>query len=88
MRLIYLHGFRSSSRSFKARLVPAPFEQLQIGWGYVAGQPRPGFGGQVHAVIAGGGAPSEAELQVLERVLAARAGGGWRRRAWRACAAW
>ena len=64
----------SAVNAASAGLVPAPFEQLQIGWGYVAGQPRPGFGGQVHAVIAGGGAPSEAELQVLERFLAARAG--------------
>lgn len=36
MRLIYLHGFRSSSRSFKARLLRARLDALGVGESFVA----------------------------------------------------
>ena len=48
--------------------------QMLIGWGFLNHYPLPGFGGNVYAVIAGKGAPSSAELSVLERYLAFLAG--------------
>ena len=47
---------------------------MLIGWGYLSYYPRAGFGGQVYAVIAGKGAPTADELNVLERYLASVAG--------------
>ncbi len=49
--------------------------QMLIGWGFLNHYPVPGFGGNVYAVITGKGAPSGAELAVLERYLASIAGG-------------
>ena len=48
--------------------------QMLIGWGFLNHYPVPGFGGNVYAVIAGKGAPSSAELAVLERYLLSMAG--------------
>ena len=48
--------------------------QMLIGWGFLNHYPVPGFGGNVYAVVAGKGAPSSAELSVLERYLASLAG--------------
>lgn len=60
--------------SGSARLEPAPFDSLLIGWSFLALEPGPGFGGRVHGVVTGRGSPSDAELQVLERFLGTRAG--------------
>jgi hypothetical protein len=51
-----------------------PFDQILIGWGFQEYFPRPGFGGNVYAVITGSGAPTAAELQVMENYLASIAG--------------
>jgi endoglucanase len=56
--------------SSAASFAPAAFDQLLIGWGFLNYYPRPGFGGNVYAVIAGKGAPSPEEMTVLERYLA------------------
>ncbi len=56
-----------------ATLAPGVFTQLLVGWGFLAYYPREGFRGLVHAVIAGKGRPSDAELAVLERYLASLA---------------
>ncbi len=48
--------------------------QMLIGWGFLNHYPLQGFGGNVYAVIAGKGAPSGAELSVLERYLSSIAG--------------
>ncbi len=53
----------------------SPCDQMLIGWGYLEYFPRPGFGGNVYAVITGKGAPTTTELEVLERYLASTAGG-------------
>jgi hypothetical protein len=60
--------------SASATFAPSPFNQLLIGSGFLSYYPRDGFGGNVFAVIAGRGTPSDAELRVLERFLAATAG--------------
>jgi endoglucanase len=60
--------------SAAARFAPSVYNQLLIGWGYLGHYPRGGFRGQIYAVITGKGAPSPAELGVLERYLAATAG--------------
>ena len=60
--------------SGSATFAPSVLDALLIGWAFVSYYPRSGFGGDVYAVIAGKGAPTEAELQVLERYLAAAAG--------------
>lgn len=57
-----------------ASLAATPLDQMLIGWGYTQHYPRQGFGGLVHAVVTGRGAPSAAELTVLERYLGSRAG--------------
>jgi hypothetical protein len=49
-------------------------DQMMIGWGYQEYYPRQGFGGSVYSVITGRGAPTTAELGVLERYLASTAG--------------
>jgi hypothetical protein len=51
-----------------------PFDQLLIGWGFQSYYPQTGFGGNVFAVITGKGAPTSAELQVMENYLATLAG--------------
>jgi len=56
--------------------VTCPLDQLMIGWGYQEYFPRVGFGGNVYAVVTGRGAPTSAELGVLERYLATTAGIG------------
>jgi len=45
-----------------------------MGCGYISYYPREGFRGNLYAVIAGKGAPTAAELAVLERYLASAAG--------------
>nr|MDQ6881438.1 twin-arginine translocation pathway signal protein [Pseudomonadota bacterium] len=57
--------------SSTAQFAPSEFTQMLIGWGFLDYYPRPGFGGQVYRVIAGKGSPTAAELQILERVIAA-----------------
>jgi hypothetical protein len=60
--------------SASATLAPSQFTQMMIGWGYLGYYPRGGFMGNVYAVVAGKGAPTAAELGVLERYLAMTAG--------------
>ncbi len=55
----------SAAATFSGSLV----DQLLIGWGYQEYYPREGFGGNVYAVVTGKGAPSTAELGVIERYL-------------------
>jgi endoglucanase len=50
------------------------YDQLLIGWGFATSFPQPGFGGNIYSVVTGKGAPSAAELAVLERYLATTAG--------------
>jgi endoglucanase len=57
-----------------ARFAPSPCNQMLIGWGYANYYPQASFGGRVHAVVAGKGAPTVAELAVIERYLAGLAG--------------
>ena len=57
-----------------ANLTASPFDQMMIGWGWLQDFPRDGFGGNVYAVITGKGAPTAAELLVLERYLGTTAG--------------
>jgi hypothetical protein len=59
----------SGSATFSA----SPLDQMLIGWGFQEYFPRPGFGGNVYGVITGKGAPSPAELQVMENYLASLA---------------
>ncbi len=49
------------------------FNQLCLGWGFSHWLPQPGFEGLLHAAVAARCEPSEAELAVLERHLAAQA---------------
>jgi hypothetical protein len=60
--------------SASATLAPSQFTQMMIGWGYLGYYPRGGFMGNVYAVVTGKGAPTAAELGVLERYLAMTAG--------------
>ncbi len=60
--------------SGKATLAVSACGQMLIGWGYTNYYPASGFGGHLYAVIAGKGAPTAAELAVLERYLASVAG--------------
>jgi hypothetical protein len=60
--------------SAAATLGPGVFNQMLIGWGYVSFYPRESFAGRIYAVIAGKGAPTTAELGVLERHVAGTAG--------------
>ncbi len=57
-----------------ASFAPGPFDQLLIGWGFLKYYPRAGFGGNIYAVVAGKGAPSPAEMAILERYLGSLAG--------------
>jgi len=56
----------SASATFAATMC----NQMMIGWGFQQFYPQPGFGGNVFAVVTGKGAPSAAELQVIESYLA------------------
>jgi endoglucanase len=60
--------------SAAASFAPSVYNQLLIGWGYLGYYPRGGFRGHIYAVITGKGAPSAAELAVLERYLGSTAG--------------
>jgi len=55
-------------------LAANPLDQLLIGWGMAASFPQLGYRGSVYSVITGKGAPTAAELGVLERYLASTAG--------------
>ncbi|WP_431097366.1 cellulase family glycosylhydrolase [Polaromonas aquatica] len=57
-----------------ATLAPGVCSQMLIGWGYLSYYPRGSFRGHIYAVIAGKGAPTVAELAVLEKYLASVAG--------------
>jgi len=58
----------------EATLSPSACSQMLIGWGFVDYYPQDGFAGHVHAVVTGKGAPTAAELAVLEAYLARLAG--------------
>ena len=60
--------------SAAATFAPSAFTQMLMGCGYISYYPREGFRGNLYAVIAGKGAPTAAELAVLERYLASAAG--------------
>ena len=60
----------SSSATFGA----SPCDQLLIGMGFTGFYPRSGFNGNIYSVISGKGAPTVAELGVLERYLGSTAG--------------
>jgi endoglucanase len=60
--------------SGSATFTDSPVDQFLIGWGFQEYFTRPGFGGHVYSVITGKGAPTAAELEVLERYLASTAG--------------
>ena len=60
--------------SAAATFAPSAFTQMLMGCGYISYYPREGFRGNLYAVIAGKGAPTAAELAVLERYLASTAG--------------
>ncbi len=55
--------------SSAATFAPSAFSQLLIGWGFLNHAPVEGFRGHVFGVVTGRGAPSAAELEVLERYL-------------------
>jgi endoglucanase len=57
-----------------ATFASSPLDQLIIGWGFQEYYPRPGFGGNVYAVVTGRGTPTSVELGVLERYLGTTAG--------------
>jgi hypothetical protein len=57
-----------------ATFAPTVCSQMLIGWGFQQFYPQLGFGGNVFAVVTGKGAPSAAELQVIESYLASLAG--------------
>jgi hypothetical protein len=60
--------------SASATMGASNFTQMLIGWGYVGYYPRDGFMGNIYSVIAGKGAPTTAEMSILERYLASTAG--------------
>lgn len=60
--------------SSAATFAPSAFTQMLMGCGYVSYYPREGFRGNLFAVIAGKGAPTLAELAVLEQYLGSTAG--------------
>ena len=63
-----------AAASASASLAATPLDQMLIGWGFHDHYPRPGFRGHVYSVVSGRGAPSAAELAVLERYLGSTAG--------------
>ena len=58
-----------------ATLGPGACNQMLIGWGFANYYPQGSFGGNIYAVVTGKGAPSPAEMRVLERYLTGLAGG-------------
>lgn len=60
--------------SAAASFAPSAFTQMLMGCGYISYYPREGFRGNLYAVIVGKGAPTAAELAVLEKYLASLAG--------------
>ena len=60
--------------SAASTFAPTPFNQMLIGWGYPSFYPDTGFAGSIYAVIAGKGAPTSAEIGLLERYIASLAG--------------
>ncbi|MFS2036826.1 cellulase family glycosylhydrolase [Polaromonas sp. CT11-55] len=60
--------------SAAATFAPSAFTQMLMGCGYISYYPREGFRGNLYAVIAGKGAPTLAELAVLEQYLGSTAG--------------
>jgi hypothetical protein len=64
----------NAAGSASASFYPSVCDQMMIGWGFQQYYPRQGFGGNMYAVITGKGAPSTAELVVMERYLASIAG--------------
>jgi endoglucanase len=60
--------------SAAATFAPSAYTQLLLGWGYLGYFPRAGFRGNIYAAMTGKGAPSAAELAVLEKYLGAVAG--------------
>jgi hypothetical protein len=59
--------------SGSALIGASPCDQMLIGWGFQQFHPQQGFGGNVFAVVTGKGAPTPAELQVMESYLAGTA---------------
>jgi hypothetical protein len=55
----------------EAVFAPSVYSQMLIGWGYANYYPQNSFTGHIYALITGKGAPTEAELAVLERYLGA-----------------
>jgi len=53
---------------------PTGFHQLMLGWGYQNYYPQGGFMGNIYSAITGKGAPSIAEMTVMERYLATTSG--------------
>ncbi|HSI53334.1 MAG: glycoside hydrolase family 5 protein [Ramlibacter sp.] len=52
----------------------AAFDQIMLGWGFTNFYPATGFGGFIKAVVTGRGAPTAAELAVMERYVGSLAG--------------
>jgi hypothetical protein len=52
----------------------ASFDQMMLGWGFTNFYPQTGFGGYIKAVVTGKGAPTAAELAVMERYVGSLAG--------------
>jgi len=50
------------------------FDQMLLGWGFSNFYPQTGFGGYIKAVVTGRGAPTAAELAVMERYVGSLAG--------------
>jgi hypothetical protein len=59
--------------SSSVTLAGSYFDQMMIGWGFQNYYPVLSFGGRVYSVISGKGAPTAAELQVMEQYLASTA---------------
>ena len=80
MSLVYAPGRQALRvntaivKTSTVELVSAPLENLMIGWGMHGRHPQPSFGGEVYGVIAGAGAPTDAEMAVMERYLLGAAG--------------
>ncbi|MBG9386476.1 glycoside hydrolase family 5 protein [Caenimonas aquaedulcis] len=55
-------------------LPTASFDQMLLGWGFSNFYPQTGFGGYIKAVVTGRGAPTAAELLVMERYVGSLAG--------------
>ena len=60
--------------SASSTMAASELNQMLIGWGFQGYYPRGGFMGSVYSVISGKGAPSTAEMAVLEQYLGSTAG--------------